>query len=201
MQPSWTITNISVSLLFAVGTGLMFGPTEVTHWVGCIAFLLAAILMGVTGVMWFWKQPDRDLATWMKAAGIAAFTLILCPAMIYFAWPVNAQVPQGGVRGNCNNFGNNNFNCNVINPGRTEFSQEIGDQLLVHMTEKKPVELRTVGNALNQAVGDQIQQFLGAHGFMVNRAHIGVIVPPPDQPFTFMDSTNSYIITVAPSAH
>jgi hypothetical protein len=117
MQSAWSITNVAVALIFTAGTGLMFGPSTATHWAACAAFLIAASWMGVTGAMWFLKQRNRDWVTWTKAAGILAFTLIICPIMIYFAWPVSAQVPPGGVNGNCNNFGNNNTNCNTFNLG------------------------------------------------------------------------------------
>jgi hypothetical protein len=117
MQSAWSITSVAVPLIFTAGAALMFGPSIASHWAACAAFLLAAVWMGMTGIMWFLKQRNRDFVTLAKMAGILAFSIIICPVMIYFAWPVSAQIPPGGVNGNCNNFGNNNTNCNTFNLG------------------------------------------------------------------------------------
>jgi len=138
-----------------------------------------------------------------KRVAIVVFVFVFTPMMIYFAWPAVAQAPPAGVSGNCNNFGNNNFNCNTLNiaPSRATFSDELGAQLLAHMPEKKSVSLKTVGSAADQKVGDTTQKFLEDHGFAVQRTTIGTLSPPPDHPFTFFDTPNAYSIVVAPSAH
>jgi hypothetical protein len=202
MQPSWIITSVAVPLLCSIGGALMFGPSAATHWAACAAFLSSGIWIGVMGMMWFRQAQTRD---WMWMAAIVAYVFVFTPMMIYFAWPAVAQAPPpGGVSGNCNNFGNNNFNCNTLNlsPPRATFSDELGAQLLAHMPEKKKsVALQTVGGTADQKVGDAFQKFLEDHGFAVQRAKIGVRVPPPDHPFTFSDTQNAYSIVVAPSAH
>ena len=95
----------------------MFGPSDATHWAACGAFLVSAIWIGVTGMLWLFRTERDGWPFWIKTIGIGVFVFLFTPTMIYFAWPAGAQVPPGGVSGNCNNFGNNNFNCNTLNLG------------------------------------------------------------------------------------
>jgi hypothetical protein len=136
-------------------------------------------------------------------AGLALGVLLLGTAAgIAFFPDGNAQQPPT-VSGNCNNFGNNNFNCNTLNvaPPRATFSEQLGAQLLAHMSEKKPASLKTVGSMADQKVGDEVEKFLEDHGFTVKRMRIGTLSPPPDHPFSFSDAQDGYVIIVAPSAH
>ena len=83
------------------------------------------------------------------------------------------------IHGNCNAVGNGNIVCSAV---RSDFSEELGDQLIKSMPDKKKVvSLNTVGGAKDQKVGDQIHQFLIQHGYSVQRSIIGMLVPPPDQ--------------------
>ena len=41
----------------------------------------------------------------------------------------------------------------------------------------------------------------GNDGYPVQRTSIGMLVPPPNHPFSFNETPTSYVITVAPSAH
>ncbi len=59
--------------------------------------------------MWLKNINERDWTVWVRAIGAGAIIIVVTPLLIYFAWPAGAQVPPGGVNGNCNNFGNNNF--------------------------------------------------------------------------------------------
>jgi hypothetical protein len=158
---------------------------------------LAFTIIGIVVITLF-PQINRKLA-W---AGLILGLLLLVAAGVVLFLPIGqAQGPT--FNGNCNNFGNNNFNCNTLNfgPSRATFSDELGGQLLAHMPEKKPVSLQTVGSAADQQVGDSVKKFLEDHGFTVKRMSIGVMAPPPDRPFSFLDTPNQYVITVAPSAH
>jgi hypothetical protein len=135
-------------------------------------------------------------------AGIAFGILLLGAAIVMAFLPDGKAQSPPSVSGNCNNFGNNNFNCNTLNivPPRTLFTNELGRDLLAHMPTKKPVSLKTVGASADQKIGDDVQEFLQKNGYTVNRMSIGMIAPPPDHPFSFLDTINEYIITVAPSA-
>ncbi|HEU0216910.1 MAG TPA: hypothetical protein VFQ90_09620 [Stellaceae bacterium] len=89
-----------------------------------------------------------------------------------------------------------------IAPGRVPFTMELGNQLLEHMPDKnKVVRLMTVGGNADQNIGNEVQQFLQHSGYSVQRMSIGMMAPPPDHPFIFNESSDQYIITVAPSAH
>jgi len=104
-------------------------------------------------------------------------------------------------RGNvCSAIGNGNTI--ICNPGRVGFSDELGVQLVQNMPSKEaPVSLRTIGGNADQAIGNQVQQFLIAHGYKVSRTAIGMLSPPPDQPYMLQINGNQYELTVAPSAH
>jgi hypothetical protein len=88
-----------------------------------------------------------------------------------------------------------------IAPPRAAFSPQVGNDLLAHMPSRKSVVLNTVGGDADQKVGDDVQQFLEGNGYSVQRRSIGMMAPPPDHPFSFSDNPNTYVITVAPSAH
>ena len=69
----------------------------------------------MTGWFWLRRTQNWDWTIYLRALGLGITIFILTPTMIWFAWPVSAQTPPAGVSGNCNNFGNNNFNCNTLN--------------------------------------------------------------------------------------
>ncbi len=158
---------------------------------------LALTIIGIVVITLF-PKINRNLA-W---TGLVLGLLLLVAAGVSLFLP-NGQAQGPTFSGNCNNFGNNNFNCNTLNfgPSRATFSDELGVQLLAHMPEKKPISLQSVGSAAEQKVGDDVQKFLEDHGFTVKRMSIGMMAPPPDRPFSFSDTPNQYVITVAPSAH
>jgi len=126
--------------------------------------------------------------------------------MIYLAWPAIAQTAPPSISGNCNNYGNNNFNCNTLNvaPPRALFSEEIGNQMLTHMPDKgKSIWLTTVGNAPDQKIGETVYTFLRNHGYNNVKRDIvvGGLAPAPDHPFSFEDTPGQYTIIVSPEAH
>jgi hypothetical protein len=199
MQSAWTITSVAVALIFTAGTGLMFGPSTGAHWAACAAFLMAAGWMRVMGVMWFLKQRNRDWVTWTMAAGIMAFTLIACPIMIYFAWPVSAQVPPGGVNGNCNVFGNNNLNCNTFNfaPQPLRFTDKVAKEILAKMPAKKKVFINVVGPSTETYLfGSQMATFLKNKGYDAEWTYQGQVMPAPAGGISFEENDKSYIWTV-----
>ena len=88
-----------------------------------------------------------------------------------------------------------------IAPTRAAFTAALREDLLKQMRSKqKPVQLRTVGGTEDQRIGDQVQEFLTSHGFVVHRHAIGVMAPPPDHPYSFAEGEATYVITVAPAA-
>jgi hypothetical protein len=158
---------------------------------------VALTILGIVAVTLF-PKINRRLA-W---AGFGVGLVLLAVAgIIAFLPDGNAQ---GGVtfNGNCNNYGNNNFNCNtIVAPSRAEFSSRLGADLLSHMPTKKKVRLMTVGGGEDQKVGDDFQRFLEGSGYPIERITIGMLAPPPNHPFTFNDTPDAYVITIAPSAH
>ena len=65
----------------------------------------------------------------------------------------------------------------------------------------KTVELKSVGGVKDQKVGDDVEHFLRDDGYSVQRTSIGMLVPPPNHPFSFDETRDAYVITVAPSVH
>lgn len=115
-QWAWGITGIGVSALWSIGGSLMSG-TPSAHEGAIIAFVLAALWLGGITTMWFRNIAERDWTVWLRAIGVLAIVSVVTPLLIYLALPTSAQVAPSGVGGNCNNFGNNNFNCNTFNLG------------------------------------------------------------------------------------
>lgn len=103
--------------------------------------------------------------------------------------------------GNCNAIGNNNtITCTF--DGRADFSDDLGKALIAKMPDKsKPVSLATVGSQKDQAVGSKVEKFLQDNGYVVRRSTIGMLSPPPDNPFTLQIGGEQYSLIVAPSAH
>jgi hypothetical protein len=192
--------------LWTIGGALMFGPSNATHWAACAIFAAAALWLAVIGIIWF-RQPQtpRDWTLWLRVVGLVGAVLVVSPILIYFAWPVEAQNAQpGGVSGNCNVFGSNNFTCNTLSfaPPRAIFTSDLGRDLLAHMPDKKKtVILKTIGNAADQKIGSDVRDFLQSNGYSVQHDMVTTLTPPPEHPFTFFDSPDAYKITVAPSAH
>src|SRR5229473_2433380 len=107
------------AIIALVGAGLntlSFSPPDFLLARTC--FILAAVvLMGITTV-WLWKiwPPNNKVQI---AGAIVSYLLAIVwlnGSMIYVSHrQAEAQTPPGGVRGNCNVFGNNNINCSTFN--------------------------------------------------------------------------------------
>ena len=116
MERAWIIAGVVVPALGMLGGALMALTDQSAHFAACAAFLLAGGWLAVTGLRWMREVHDWNWTVRLYAAGIA-LGVLLAPLMIWFAWPsAQAQTPPA-VSGNCNNFGNNNFNCNTLNLG------------------------------------------------------------------------------------
>jgi hypothetical protein len=87
-----------------------------------------------------------------------------------------------------------------VAPGRLAFSEQLGNELVTKMPQKKTVNIRSVGGNSDQSVANEIQTFLQQRGYTVNRTVIGMLSPPPDRPITLMEGPDSYTLTIAPSA-
>ena len=86
-----------------------------------------------------------------------------------------------------------------VAPQRLVFSPEVGAQLLAAMPVKKKVNLTSIGGGADQAVGDQVESFLVANGYKVDRTITGVQAPPPDHKVSFGETADAYILVLAPS--
>jgi hypothetical protein len=160
---------------------------------------IAFAILGIVMVTLF-PQINRKLAWAGFALGL---TLLVIAGILIFLPDGKAQAP-GGVtfNGNCNNYGNNNFNCNtIIAPNRAEFTSGLGADLVSHMPTKKKVRLVTVGADEDQRVGNDFQTFLKDKGYTIEREIVGVLAPPPNHPFAFNDTPDAYVVTIAPSSH
>jgi energy-coupling factor transporter transmembrane protein EcfT len=64
------------------------------HWAAIIAFVMAAVWLGIISVIWIKSNPARDLTVWGRSIGVIIIIFILTPIMIYFAWPPADTQPQ-----------------------------------------------------------------------------------------------------------
>ena len=120
MGTIWIIVGVAVGIAASLGAGLMTMADTSAHIGACLAFLLSGIALIGTGAAWWWRHPERDWTVHMRAIGLTAAVLITTPIMMWFAWPIASAQTIGAppsVSGNCNNFGNNNTNCNTFNLG------------------------------------------------------------------------------------
>ena len=159
---------------------------------------VAFTIIGIV-VLTLFPKINRKLA-W---AGLSLGMLLLIAAGVVAFLPDSSAQSGPTFNGNCNNYGNYNFNCNtIITPQRAEFNSQLGDDLLSHMPSKmKKVRLITVGGDEDQRVGGDFQRFLEGRGYQVERMSFGMLVPPPNHPFSFNDTPDAYEVTIAPSAH
>lgn len=171
----------------------------------CVAFAMTAIWTLTMGVIWMRRISTWTLREYAGMAGIITFGVIAMPAMIFFSWPqAHAQASATpNQSGNCNNYGNNNINCNTFNvaPPKLIFSQQLGQELLTRMPDKKKkVLMESVGGDADQNVASQIEGFLSQNGYTVERSGSGMVSPPPDHKITLGESQDTYTLVIAPSA-
>jgi len=117
MGTAWIIVGVAVGIIVSLGAGLMTMPDNSAHIGACIAFVIAGIALVITGATWWWRHPKKEWTVHMRALGLIIIALTATPIMMWFAWPIANAQPSPSVSGNCNNFGNNNFNCNQVNIG------------------------------------------------------------------------------------
>jgi hypothetical protein len=94
--------------------------------------------------------------------------------------------------------GNNTINIHAS--VRAQFTDKIRSDILQMIPKDKRVDLKTIGGAADQAIGDQVEQYMVANGYSVTRYRIGMFAPPPDQPFTLQIGDNVSSFMVSPSA-
>ena len=135
-------------------------------------------------------------------------TALSMAAVLLFGCGALSQPTGGNYSNNSGSFNNNTCtafgdgNTIICNPARVGFSDELGDQIIRNMPDKrKSVDLRTIGGNIDQAIGGQVQSYLIKHGYKVERTAIGIMSPPADYPYTIQINGDQYQLTVAPSAH
>jgi hypothetical protein len=112
---------------------------------------------------------------------------------------VSAVHAQNCVISGGTNYGKIEQNC-IVTPPKLAFDPVIARELVGRLAPGKPVNLRSVGSASDQAVASQYQDAIQRAGFQVQRTTIGMLVPPPDHPITVMDGPDAVTVLIAPSA-
>jgi hypothetical protein len=116
---------------------------------------------------------------------------------IVLAQAPSSPTPPPGASGNFNyNQQGGVANQTYINqaPPKLTFSDALGAELLAKLPKDKPINLMVVGSNSDAAVGMQIADFLTANRYKVQISRIGVLVPPPDHPLTWVAASSSLII-------
>ena len=83
---------------------------------------------------------------------------------------------------------------------RAQFTDKIKSEILQKFP-KGTVQLQTVGGEADQAIGNEVEQFLVQNGYTVQRLMIGSMAPPPSAPWGVSITGNLTVFVVAPSAH
>jgi hypothetical protein len=95
--------------------------------------------------------------------------------------------------------GNNTI---IVGPSRLQFSTAIGEELFQKLPKGKPVRVRAIGSASDQAVAQQYGGFLQSKGVKIaNWDQIAMLSPPPDGKLSITDTPTEVIVTIAPSAN
>lgn len=108
--------------------------------------------------------------------------------------------PPPGATGNFNyNQQGGVTNQTYINeaPPKLSFSDALGAELLSKIPKDKPINLMIVGSNSDAEVGMQIANFLTTNGYKVQISRIGMLVPPPDHPLTWVASSSSLIVAAS----
>lgn len=79
-----------------------------------------------------------------------------------------AQLPN--VSGNCNNFGNNNFNCNtIITPSARHLTEQTKTDLLSHIPKSRQVNVKYAGESPDAGdFANEIIEFLRSQGYKIS---------------------------------
>jgi hypothetical protein len=94
-----------------------------------------------------------------------------------------AQIPN--VSGNCNNFGNNNINCNTFNYGPA--SRHLGDddkaQILDRIPKSRKIAIMTqTGDSDAADLSEEIRSFLVNSGYTVDGPNYAMMFGPKGSP-------------------
>ena len=143
---------------------------------------MAGIALAIIGIvaMTLFPKINRKLA-W---AGFIGGVLLLGVAL-GMAFLPNGEAQTPTINGNCNNVGNNNFNCNVLNigPKKRSLSQEgvFKAQLLSEISHDKTIAIMVAvndGEAYNFAT--EIYDFMKQNGFKIKEDRVmSAIFSPP----------------------
>ena len=82
---------------------------------------------------------------------------------------------------------------------RAQFTDKIKSEILQKFP-KGTVQLQTVGGEADQAIGNEVEQFLVQNGYTVQRLMMGTRAPPPSAPWGASITGNFTVFVVAPSA-
>jgi hypothetical protein len=83
-------------------------------------------------------------------------------------------------------------------PERLKLTDALETELLANIPKDKAIKLIVAGSNSDADVGIQIGNFLRANGYSVGISHVGILIPAPDHPLTWVAATSTLI--VAPSA-
>ena len=160
--------------------------------------------------VWPLMFPGQAVPDWLVITGLIAGALLVLHGTFHgILWgrkerwapmsekkteinygPVTSYNQSGGFTGN--------FTINAT-PARQAFSQKLKDQLLAIAPKNKTVVLRTIGSPADQAIGDEVHQFLNDNGYTVERMSIGQMAPPPSEPYEVAHTPDKTVLVVAPS--
>jgi hypothetical protein len=139
----WTATGVVVPLLVGVGMNVLgYSPPDFLLARSC--FILAGIFLIVMTTVWLctnWRPTRR------RAIVATALYLLTTSSLGFGMIYVNnreakAQTPTTPppVNGNCNNFGNNNTNCNTFNnfgPVRRRLNDDQANSIASYLDKSK----------------------------------------------------------------
>jgi hypothetical protein len=114
---------------------------------------------------------------------------------------VMAQNSMGPIIGNQGIItqGQQGNNTIIQTPIRAQFTDQIKSEILQKIP-KGTVQLETVGGNADQAIGNEVHQFLLQNGYVVERVEAGMLIPPPDRPYSVSRNGTTIRFVVAPSA-
>ena len=171
-------------------------------------------LIPLAGVCLFWvSMGDQPVVAQRVVLFIVGAAIGGCALLAAGEWwrptvaAAQAQTPGGPPvtnNGPSINTWNQSGGQNTINigPQKLTFNQGIADEVLSRIPPGKPIMMQSVGSNADQAVADEYQRFLQGKGFVVQRARIGMMAPPPDHKITLGDPSQAQmIIIIAPSAN
>ena len=199
MRAAWAFTGIAVPFLWAVAVTVV-GYGQFAAAATC--FLLGGLTLLGTTAMWAWSKwplSGRQIVIAIVLAMLAIGGPII--GIVWASKSAQAQSPPN-INGNCNNFGNNNINCNTFNvapPARnldSPWGGPLKAQILRDLPHDKEISVTgLMGDTESADLAQQIFNFLKANGFKLKGEGIGlaVIIPPPHG-LGFNSTTNDFVV-------